>query len=131
MSYDLILFDPAGLDGFPDDASQVVDFINAFVAAEEASRPGPMEPTTPLATFLSQLEDKWGDMHGEKAPWAMWPPATLAEGRYSTLNLDRQADIMTMTMSVGNAAMKAGLVMLDPQGRNALMTTPGGGGLLD
>lgn len=128
MSYDLILFDPGKLKDFPRAGDGAAGWIDAYVAAHPKAE---RKATRAIRKVLKGLTDTYGDIHAPGAPWAMWPPAVLAKGRHCTINLALGADVSNLTISLGERAAKAGLVLLDPQGRERLITSPTGGGVLD
>lgn len=128
MSYDLILFDPAKLKDFPASGEEVPDWIARHVAAHPKEE---RKATRAIRNVLKGLVDTYGDIHAAGAPWAMWPPAILAKGRHCTINLTPGGDPSNMTISLAGRATKAGLVLLDPQGRKSLITSPTGGGVFD
>ena len=128
MSHDLIVFDAGDLTGFPSDVNAINSWINAFVSDDPHEvRQG----TIKVQRIVATMGQKFGAMSNDGGIWTCWPPICLAGGRYCTFNLDRSSDITNMTIELANAAKMHELVLLDPQGKNPVLTTPNGGGVMD
>ena len=128
MSHDLIIFDADELPDFPSDAGEINSWINTFVSQhhDEVQR-----GTSKVENLIAEMGQKFGTLSRDEPVWAYWPPVCMANGRHCTFNLNRASDIANMTISLTEAAKKHGLIVIDPQGRNPLLTAPTGGGIMD
>lgn len=132
MSLDLIVFDPNGLDNFPSEEATLVDAVNAYVAnAEHHASTPKAKPTAKLQELITLMEQKFGTLKSEHSPWTTWPPAVIAQGRYCVFNLGRGSDFTNMTIHFLEAVRPKGLILIDPQGKEGLLSAPDGSGLLD
>ncbi len=132
MSRDLIIFDPLGLKDFPSGTDSIVDAVNKYIATTEQIKADPSsKPTSKIKSIIASMEQKYGDIHSKNAPWTMWPPSVIANGRYCVFNLGFDSDITNMTISFSEAAQSAGVILIDPQGREPLLSAPDGSGILD
>ncbi|MGI9386010.1 MAG: hypothetical protein ACR2OX_01135 [Methyloligellaceae bacterium] len=128
MSHDLIIFDADDLTDFPGETGEINAWINAFVS----KNPDEVQHgTAKMQDIIAELAQKFGTMSSDEPIWTYWPPICLANGRHCTFNLASSSDITNMTISLMDTAKKHGLVLIDPQGNNPLLTAPDGGGVLD
>ena len=120
MSRDLIIFDPTDLDGMTGERPAIMDAINRYMADNEPPLDAPEpEPTEAIRRFLDEVGDSYlGAYFG-------------GGGRYCNLNQPDRGGWENTIISYSEAARATGVILIDPQGNEPLMSTPGGEGLLD
>ncbi len=117
MSRDLILFDPSGLAGFDGEAPEINTAIDAYMANSE------YDATDATASIQQFLAETGGNFVGSYLS---------GQGRYCNINQPGDPGNWENTiMSFSARAKKLGLILLDPQGNNPVMSTPNGKGLMD
>jgi len=120
MSQDLIIFDPTGLDNMSGDRSEIMASIDRYMHENDDPSALDPAPTKPIQAFLDSVTgDYVGAYHSGK-------------GRYCSINQpgpdnDWENTIITFC----DYAKINGLILIDPQGNEPIMTTPCGAGLLD
>ena len=128
MSKDLVAFDPSGVTPIPA-GNDLLDYIHDAVGDGD---PCPRDAATEkIGEVIRWAGQQYGSTVDSHSQWTSWPPTLLADGRHCTFNLSLAADSTTFLMDASDQCKRLGLVLIDPSGRNPLVTTPDGGGILD
>lgn len=128
MSKDLVVFDPTSIRP----VSTTDELLEAIHQAVGGGEHRPRETATDkIREVIRWAGEKFGSDVGPDSQWTSWPPVVLADGHHCTFNLSLTADYMTFVMLLSDQCKRLGLVMIDPSGKNPIVTAPGGGGILD
>jgi len=121
MSRDLIVFDPTGLDGMSGDSTQIMRSIDRYITEHEQAFDAPEpEPSGPIRSFLNDVTGRYLAAY------------MSGNGRYCNVNQPGMGGIWENTViEFTEIAQQAGVILIDPQGNEPIMTTPSGDGLMD
>jgi len=121
MSRDLIVFDPSGLKGMSGDTATIIESIERYFSENEIAHNAP-EPvaTTKVKAFLDSVDGQYLTAY------------LNANGRYANINRPGESEYWENTvMDFYFHAQKAGVILVDPQSNEPIISTPSGDGLLD
>ncbi len=126
-----MFFDPTGIASFPIDLASIMPAFNSHLATTEAqSEPTSVEATDRLVVLITDLASRFGSTVDGR-PWNTWPPIVSGGGHLVTLNIGFETDIANMAIEAAGFAQRHGVILIDPQGNQPVLSTPHRAGLLD